>query len=224
MDRTVIGISRGDNIRGRIKVNPEDKSEDLEGRWSVVRSKQGEELVKISCVAKCSKSCEEKKELGELKRVLSSQDIGEIKEIRDFEERAEKVWLELIKKHNLSMKIIKTMLSFDRQRLKFYFTAEERVDFRGLVRDLVARFHKLIRLQQIGPRDHARIAGGAGVCGRELCCASFLDEVGKITKNTTAFARMESQSSEKISGVCGKLMCCLRYEEKVKDQRPKVKS
>ena len=90
--------------------------------------------------------------------------------------------------------------------------AEERVDFRVLVKDLVSQFHKMIRLQQIGPRDHARIINGIGICGRGLCCANFLPEVGKITKDTASLQGMEGLSSDKISGVCGKLMCCLKYE------------
>lgn len=213
MNKVVIGVSRGDSIRGKIKVSLDDISENLEGRWSVVQNRQGEELVKINCVSKCSKECQSKRELGELKRILQREDLEQIKEIRAFEEEAEKTCNDLIEKHDLPMKIVKTNLSFDRKRLKYFFVAEERVDFRGLVHDLVTRFHKMIRLQQIGPRDHARILGGAGICGRELCCAAFLEDASKSNLKNLSGNGSEKSGTEKITGLCGKLMCCQSYEK-----------
>jgi len=120
-------------------------------------------------------------------------------------------------RHGLSLKILDAELSFDKKKLTFYFTAEGRVDFRSLVADMVGDFGKIIRLQQIGPRDEARLCGGYGKCGQELCCSRFF-------KNTTdiSLEMMETQDvsvvkQNKMAGCCGKLMCCLTYEMKTQE-------
>lgn len=212
MTNFLIGYTRGSNIKGAIDFTG-NKAEETKGRWCLYEAEMGQDLAKIVCLKK-EGGCDfaAKKMLGKFVRLINNDDIERIKRLKKFELEAKKSCENLIEKHGLPMKIIRTILSFDEKRLTFYFIASERVDFRSLVKDLVSLFHKMIRLQQIGPRDHARIVSGVGLCGRELCCAKFLGEVGKITKDTAMAQGMESLNSDKISGCCGKLMCCLRYE------------
>ncbi len=117
----------------------------------------------------------------------------------------------LIDKHKLEMKLIDAEISFDRSKLLFYFSAEGRVDFRELVKDLAATFHTRIEMRQIGIRDEAKILGGLGICGRPFCCSSFLDDFVQVSVKMAKEQNL-SLNSAKISGACGKLMCCLRYE------------
>lgn len=117
-----------------------------------------------------------------------------------------------IKKHNLDMHLLETVFSFDGSKVNFIFTADDRVDFRELVKDLAKYFQKQIRLQQIGPRDRSKIINGMGKCGQKLCCARFLDELGGITMDMVREQGIINKGSEKLSGTCGKLMCCLAYE------------
>ena len=115
------------------------------------------------------------------------------------------------------MKLVDAEYSFDRTKIIFYFTAEERIDFRALVRDLAKIFKTRIELRQIGVRDEAQILGGYGVCGRPLCCASFLKTFNPVT---VKFAKEQNlpMNPSKISGVCSRLMCCLGYEKKFYDE------
>lgn len=117
----------------------------------------------------------------------------------------------LIDKHKLGMKLIDAELSFDRSKLLFYFSAEGRVDFRELVKDLAGTFHTRIEMRQIGIRDEAKILGGLGICGRPYCCNTFLSDFGQVSVKMAKEQNL-SLNSAKISGSCGRLMCCLRYE------------
>lgn len=117
----------------------------------------------------------------------------------------------LIDKHRLGMKLIDAELSFDRSKLLFYFSAEGRVDFRELVKDLASAFHTRIEMRQIGIRDEAKILGGLGICGRPYCCNTFLSDFGQVSVKMAKEQNL-SLNSAKISGSCGRLMCCLRYE------------
>lgn len=114
-------------------------------------------------------------------------------------------------RHNLEMKILDADLSFDEKKLTFYFSAENRIDFRSLVADMVGSFRKIIRLQQIGPRDETRLFGGFGRCGQELCCHRFLD-TQKISADMASLQEMGGGKLQKMTGCCGKPMCCLSYE------------
>jgi len=116
-----------------------------------------------------------------------------------------------IEAHKLPMKLIEAVYSFDRSKIIFYFTSEERVDFRDLVKDLANTFRARIELKQIGVRDEARILGGFGPCGRELCCAKFLKDFQSVTIRMAKDQNL-SLNPTKISGLCGRLMCCLSYE------------
>ncbi len=119
---------------------------------------------------------------------------------------------EKIKEHNLDMQLEFVEYSLDGTKINFIFTADDRVDFRDLVKDLAKTFQKQIHLQQIGPRDKARIVTGRGRCGKGLCCANWLNSLDSITMDMVRSQNLESKGSSKLSGCCGKLMCCLRYE------------
>ncbi len=129
-----------------------------------------------------------------------------------------------IKEHGLEMKLVSVEYTFDRNKIIFYFTSEERVDFRELVKDLAAIFKTRIELRQIGVRDEAKIKGGIGPCGRAFCCSTFLEEFEPVSIRMAKGQNL-SLNPTKISGVCGRLMCCLRYEvsayEDARDQMPK---
>ncbi|MBR5586684.1 MAG: stage 0 sporulation family protein [Clostridia bacterium] len=123
-----------------------------------------------------------------------------------------KIALEKIAKHNLNMKLVDVEYTFDCGKALFYFTADGRVDFRELVKDLATVFHTRIELRQIGVRDEAKMLGGFGACGRTLCCHSFLDEFIPVSIKM-AKEQSLSLNPTKISGACGRLMCCLKYEQ-----------
>jgi cell fate regulator YaaT (PSP1 superfamily) len=123
---------------------------------------------------------------------------------------------ELLNKHNLNeMRLIDVMESFDGARLTFYFIADARVDFRELVKDLVKKFHKKIRLQQIGVRDAAKITGDLGPCGLPLCCRAWLRVIGNVSPDYIKDQELMHRGADRLTGVCGRLKCCLRYEEEV---------
>lgn len=131
-------------------------------------------------------------------------------------------------RHGLDMQILDADLSFDEKKLTFYFISAGRIDFRSLVSDLVKSYQKLIRLQQVGPRDEAKYYGGIGKCGRELCCAKFLKNLESITLEMAENQELATAGSAKLSGCCGKLMCCLAFEaqnyEDIKKKMPKIGS
>ena len=128
------------------------------------------------------------------------------------EKDAFKVCLEKIKKHNLEMKLIDVEYTFDNNKILFYFTADGRIDFRELVKDLAAVFKTRIELRQVGVRDETKIVGGIGICGRPLCCHSYLSEFIPVSIKMAKEQNL-SLNPTKISGVCGRLMCCLKNEE-----------
>lgn len=133
-----------------------------------------------------------------------------------------------IDEHKLDMQLSFTEYSLDGNRINFIFTADDRVDFRELVKDLAKTFQKQIHLQQIGPRDKARIITGRGKCGKCLCCAKWLTNLESITMEMVRLQCLESKGSSKLSGCCGKLMCCLRYEsdeyKQMRKNLPKIGS
>jgi cell fate regulator YaaT (PSP1 superfamily) len=144
-------------------------------------------------------------------RISTEEDIKTDAENKSFEEEARTFCIERAKARSLPMKIVATESTLDRKRLIFYFTADGRIDFRELVRDLAARFKTRIEMRQIGVRDEVKIIGGIGVCGRVTCCSSFLTTFEPIS------IRMAKQqelalSQSKLSGICGRLMCCIAYE------------
>ena len=154
-------------------------------------------------------------EPGELKKVIRRATDRDRHQKERNEIRQDRAWhkcQELIAKHKLPMKLIDIDYAFDGSSITFYFTAEGRVDFRALVRDLASTLKTRIELRQIGVRDEAKIIGGLGPCGRTLCCATFLEQFHPISIRMAKEQHLPLNPT-KISGVCGRLMCCLRYEQ-----------
>lgn len=145
-------------------------------------------------------------------RVATEDDTTQETANRKREEEARETCLEKIREHKLEMHLVNVELSFDLSKIIFFFTADGRVDFRELVKDLAATFRMRIELRQIGVRDEAKMLSGIGICGRVLCCASFLDEFQPVSIKSAKDQGL-SLNPTKISGICGKLMCCLKYEE-----------
>jgi cell fate regulator YaaT (PSP1 superfamily) len=158
-------------------------------------------------------------------RKATSEDLEHFEKNRQLEKEAFQFCIRKIKDRGLNMKLVKTEIMLDRSRALFYFTAEKRVDFRELVRDLAAQFRMRIEMRQIGVRDEAKMVCGMGGCGRELCCASFLDRFDLVSVKMAKEQNLALNPS-KISGVCGRLMCCLAYEfptyMEMKKHLPKV--
>ena len=144
-------------------------------------------------------------------RRATPEDLQNLLDIERQEARAQEVCRRKIEKHSLPMKLVDTECAFDKSRITFHFVAENRVDFRELVRDLAHELRSRIELRHIQVRDQAKLTGGLGTCGRPLCCASFLDEFRPISMRM-AKAQNLSLNPAKISGQCGKLLCCLSYE------------
>jgi cell fate regulator YaaT (PSP1 superfamily) len=143
--------------------------------------------------------------------VATEKDKEQYLENQDKEVNAFQVCLEKIKQHQLEMKLIDVEYTFDRNKIIFYFTADGRVDFRELVKDLASIFRTRIELRQIGVRDEAKMLGGLGPCGRSMCCATFLGEFDPVSIKMAKEQNL-SLNPAKISGICGRLMCCLKYE------------
>lgn len=145
-------------------------------------------------------------------RIATPEDDERELKNREKEKEAFKICLEKIAKHNLDMKLIKAEYTFDNNKVLFYFTADGRIDFRELVKDLAAVFKTRIELRQIGVRDETKIKGGIGICGRSLCCNTFLSEFVPVSIKMAKEQNL-SLNPTKISGVCGRLMCCLKNEQ-----------
>ena len=166
------------------------------------------------------KEVEEDKVIQPLKpviRVATEEDVKKEAANRDKEKEAFKICLEKIKKFNLDMKLIDVEYTFDNNKVLFYFTADGRVDFRELVKSLAYVFKTRIELRQIGVRDETKILGGIGVCGRVLCCNSFLSEFAPVSIKMAKEQNL-SLNPTKISGICGRLMCCLKNEEEAYEE------
>ncbi|NQT95886.1 MAG: stage 0 sporulation family protein [Candidatus Omnitrophica bacterium] len=146
-------------------------------------------------------------------RIANKYDVDKIERNRQKAKEAIKTCNKKIADHKLNMKLIDAELSFDCSKILFYFTAEERIDFRELVKDLAKIFKARIELKQVGVRDEAKMFGGLGPCGRELCCTRFLKDFEPVTIKMAKDQTL-SLNPTKISGVCGRLMCCLSYEHK----------
>lgn len=150
-------------------------------------------------------------------RVATDEDMVTARENKEKEKEAFDICLEKITKHELDMKLIDVEITFDHNKLIFYFTSDGRVDFRDLVKELAAIFRTRIELRQIGVRDEAKMLNGIGICGRPLCCSTFLGDFHPVSIKM-AKEQSLSLNPTKISGICGRLMCCLKYEEEVYEE------
>ena len=158
-------------------------------------------------------------------RVADEKDINKHKENKEKEKEALDICLKKIEQHGLQMKLIDVEYTFDNHKVIFYFTADGRVDFRELVKDLATIFKTRIELRQIGVRDEAKMIGGLGPCGRPMCCSSFLGDFASVSIKMAKEQNL-SLNPTKISGICGRLMCCLNYEqstyEDIRKRMPRV--
>lgn len=182
------------------------------GMHVIVETARG---VEFGVVMIPSKEIEDEKVPQPLKpliRIATDADEQQHQKNKEKQEGAYKICLEKIAKHGLEMKLVQAEYTFDGRKLLFYFTADGRIDFRELVKDLAAVFRTRIELRQIGVRDETKILGGMGICGRELCCSSYLSEFVPVSIKMAKEQNL-SLNPTKISGVCGRLMCCLKNEQ-----------
>lgn len=158
--------------------------------------------------------------LKKITRIATKQDTKQNEENKKQEKEAFQICEKKIKEHKLNMKLMDVEFKFDKSKILFFFTADGRIDFRELVRDLAAVYKTRIELRQVGVRDEVKRIGGNGVCGRELCCCSFLGNFETVSIKM-AKEQNVSLSPSKISGNCGRLMCCLQYEQNVYEEKLK---
>ena len=176
--------------------------------------------IEYGTVVGAPREVEEEKVIQPLKSVLriaNKKDDEQEASNRQKEKEAFKICLEKIRKHNLEMKLIDAEYTFDNNKVLFYFTADGRIDFRELVKDLASVFKTRIELRQIGVRDETKILGGIGICGRPLCCHTHLSEFAPVSIKMAKEQNL-SLNPTKISGVCGRLMCCLKNEEETYEE------
>ncbi len=188
------------------------------GDQVVVETSQGEEIAEVAVP---NRMVEEEKLTTSLKKVLrlaSPRDLKHAEECRQKEKEAFELCSKKIKEHKLNMTLTDVEYKFDNSKILFYFTADGRIDFRDLVRDLASVYKTRIELRQIGVRDEVKRIGGNGVCGRELCCCSFLSDFETVSIKMAKEQNI-SLNPSKISGNCGRLMCCLKYEQNVYEEK-----
>ena len=176
--------------------------------------------VEFGTVVTGEKEVEDDKIMQPLKpviRIATAEDNKKDAKNRDKEKEAFGICLEKIRKHGLEMKLIDAEYTFDNNKVLFYFTADGRIDFRELVKDLASVFRTRIELRQIGVRDETKIRGGIGICGRPLCCHTYLSEFAPVSIKMAKEQNL-SLNPTKISGVCGRLMCCLTNEEETYEE------
>lgn len=204
-----------------------------QGQFLLVESSRGLELVKV--VSRSSKTKEEKKKEESFKesietmdneklsfiRIATQKDIETNIENKKYGETIKKEIKNLIKKYNLEMKVSGIRITLDKSKIVIYFTAENRIDFRELVKELANIFKTRIELRQIGSRDETRIMGGIGPCGERCCCKRFLNDFGHVSIKMAKNQNL-SLNPNKISGICGRLLCCLDYENGYYSEMNKV--
>ena len=186
----------------------------------IVETTLGEEIGEVVAKKKVPQDSIILKNLKKIIRIANYKDLKHYDENKKKESEAFRICEEKIKKLKLDMHLTDVEYSFDNSKLLFYFTADGRIDFRELVKELAAIFKTRIELRQIGVRDEVRRIGGNGVCGRELCCCSFLNNFDVVSIKMAKEQNM-SLNPSKISGNCGRLMCCLKYEQNVYEDKLK---
>ena len=203
---------------GKIYFFNPDGLEVKKGDNVIVDTLQGEEYAQVLIP---NRYVEDEKVIIPLKKVLriaTDKDVKRHQECKNIEEEAFKVCKEKIKEHKLNMVLTEVECKFDNSKILFYFRADGRIDFRDLVRDLAAIYKTRIELRQIGVRDEVKRIGGNGVCGRELCCCTFLSNFETVSIKMAKEQNI-SLNPSKISGNCGRLMCCLKYENEVYEEK-----
>jgi cell fate regulator YaaT (PSP1 superfamily) len=195
------------------------------GDYVVVKTTRGQELGRVVIAPEPVSDDEVTQELKPVVRKAGPEDMEQAKELEAKEAKAMAECARLIARFRLPMKLLSAEYNLDGDRLTFFFSATERVDFRELVRELNSRFKLRVELRQLGPRDEAKVVGGFGRCGRPLCCVDFLSEFSPVSIRMAKDQDLPLNPM-KISGVCGRLLCCLAYESRqyqsLKKQMPKV--
>ena len=195
------------------------------GDYVIVNSSKGLDLGEVILGVQEMNEENFKSPLPQAVRIATLQDIQRATDNRTKEREAYRICQQKIAEHKLEMKLVSVESSFDNSKMLFYFTANGRVDFRALVKDLASVFRTRIELRQIGVRDEARMLGGLGPCGRPICCGAFLNDFQPVSIKMAKEQNL-SLNPTKISGVCGRLMCCLKYEqdqyEQIRKRMPKI--
>ncbi len=202
---------------GKIYFFAPGKFEIKQGSHVIVETARGIEYGRVVSGPKEVKDDDVVQPLKSVIRLASDQDRKVVEKNKQKEKDAFKICQEKIRKHGLEMKLVDVEYTFDGNKILFYFTADGRIDFRELVKDLAAVFRTRIELRQIGVRDETKIKGGIGICGRPLCCSTYLTEFSAVSIKMAKEQNL-SLNPTKISGVCGRLMCCLTNEEETYEQ------
>lgn len=208
--KKLVGVRFRDTGRSTY-FDPGESTYDV-GEHIIVDVGEGEEIATISVPVVELEDEKVPEKLFSIKRKATEEDLKALETNNADEKEAYRIGFEKIMARELPMKLIKAEYTFNRSRLIFYFTADGRVDFRELVKDLAGIFHTRIELRQIGVRDETKLLGGIGICGRPFCCKTFLTEFAPVSIKMAKEQRL-SLNPNKISGVCGRLMCCLKNEE-----------
>lgn len=211
MQQEVIGV-RFPNVKAKIIFFKPNKTTFEIGDKVIAEAPRGLELGEVAVANKLIDDSSLKYEVLEVERKANEKDEITVMENQKKADEAIALCREKVKSHNLEMDVVSSQYTFDRSKLIFYFTADGRVDFRDLVKTLASVFKTRIELRQIGVRDVARVLGGKGICGRNLCCSTFLSSFDPISVKNVRDQGL-SLNPAKISGCCGRLMCCLRYEQ-----------
>lgn len=191
------------------------------GQNVIVETARGVEYGEVALANREITEGEMVKPLKKLIRIATASDAKVVETNQKRADEAFHICEQKIQEHHLDMKLVSVEYTFDLNKVLFYFTADGRVDFRDLVKDLASVFRTRIELRQIGVRDEAKVLGGLGICGRPLCCSSFLDDFQPVSINMAKEQNL-SLNPTKISGTCGRLMCCLKYEHEVYAELSKV--
>lgn len=191
------------------------------GDYIIVETTLGIEMGTIKTIKELDdQAFAELSKMGEIKPVVRKANLEDLKKrehINNQKDQAMDMCKSLIQRHDLPMKLVDVHFSFSGDRITFAFSANGRVDFRMLVKDLTRHYRKLIRLHQIGIRDEAKINGDVGICGMVQCCRTHLRELGNVSPEHAEIQQVSHRGAERLSGVCGRLKCCLRYEKDLYD-------
>jgi cell fate regulator YaaT (PSP1 superfamily) len=180
--------------------------------YVIVDAEKGHDLGKAIQIGRVNPGFQVDENIKNVLRLATEEDLKKVSKNRDLEDKALRTCKDKILKHGLNMNLVDTEYQWDRNKLTFYFTSDERVDFRKLVRDLASKFHTRIELRQIGVRDAARHVGGYGACGCQLCCNMFLKKFENITSQYMK-DQLIPMNPSRLTGICGRLKCCLAFEK-----------
>ena len=215
----IIGV-RFKNV-GKIYYFDPDGKQINNGQQVIVETARGVECGEVALPNRIVDDSEIVSPLKKVIRIATAEDLQKITENKKKEQEALEICQQKINEHKLDMKLVDVEYTFDNNKILFYFTADGRVDFRELVKDLASIFRTRIELRLIGVRDESKMLGGLGICGRPFCCSTFLGEFQPVSIKM-AKEQSLSLNPTKISGTCGRLMCCLKYEQDVYEQLLKI--